>query len=145
MRFLPLLVFISCATVAAPALSNERDDAINRALVTPTKNQEYKETMWRECLSEHHTEERLAAFSHLVVMNRELLSTTREEVAHFQMRRDHGEAVDSLAEADANKRLQEYQNNLKKSWAGYKNAGGAAESVDKVVEIARPCGPPPSR
>ena len=145
MRFLPLIVIISCTTVAAPALANEKDDAINRAQVTPAKNQEYTEAIWRECLTEHHSEERLAAFSHLVVMNRELVSTTREKVAQFQMQRDHGDDVDSLAEADANKRLPEYENNLEKSWVGYKNAGGSAESVDKVVEIARPCGPPPPR
>jgi hypothetical protein len=145
MRFLPLIAIISCTTVAAPALANEKDDAINRAQVTPAKNQEYTEAIWRECLTEHHSEERLAAFSHLVVMNRELVSTTREKVAQFQMQRDHGDDVDSLAEADANKRLPEYENNLEKSWVGYKNAGGSAESVDKVVEIARPCGPPPPR
>jgi hypothetical protein len=145
MRFLPLIVIISCLIVAAPALAYERDDAINRALVTPANNQEHKEAMWRECLTEHHSEERMAAFSHLVVMNRELVSSTREKVVQFQMRRDHGEDVDSLAEADANKKLPEYENNLEKSWAGYKNAGGAAESIDKVVEIARPCGPPPLR
>ena len=145
MRLLPLIVIISCTTVAATALADEKDDAINRALVTPANNQEYKEAMWRECLTEHHSEERMAAFSHLVVMNRELVSTTREEIAQFQMRRDHGEDIDSLAEADANKRLPEYENNLEKSWEGYKNAGGAAESIDKVVEIARPCGQPPLR
>ena len=145
MRFLPLIFIISCATVAAPALADERDDAMNRALVTPANNQEYKEAMWRECLTEHHSEERKAAFSHLVVMNRELVSTTREKVAQFQVRRDHGEDIDFLAEADANKKLPEYENNLEKSWTGYKNAGGTAESIDKVVEIARPCGPPPPR
>ena len=145
MRFMPLFVIISCTTMAAPTLANEWDDAISRTLVIPAKIYEYKEAKWRECLTKHHVEERLAALSHLVVMNRELVATTREKVAQFQMRRAHGEDIDSLAEANVNKWLPEYENNLQESWVGYKNVGGTAESVDKVVDIDSPCGLPPPR
>lgn len=145
MRLLSLVIFLSLTFAVESAQANEWDDAISRMLVIPAKIYEYKEQKWRDCLMAHPAEERLSAMSHWVLMNRELVAKTRDRVAQFQARRAKGESVDAVAEANANRWLPEYEKNLEQSWVGYKNVGGTAESIDKVVEIASPCGPPPRR
>lgn len=89
---------IAGAMVALPALANEWDDAISKLLVVPAKLYEYKEAKWRECLTAHPAEERLAAMSRLVVTQRELVATTRTQVDQYARHRTQGQAVDAVVE-----------------------------------------------
>lgn len=88
-----------------PAQANEWDDAISKMLVIPAKIYEYKEQKWRDCLTAHPAEERLAAMSKWVTLYRELVGKTRETVAQNQARRAKGENVDQVVEANAIKWL----------------------------------------
>ena len=78
-------------------------------------------------------------------MDRELVATIREQIAQIKVRRARGESIDPQAEANAYSALQKIEKDLEKSWTVYKNVGGPAESIDKVVKIPNPCGTPPKR